>query len=194
MSTQGPNGCGSGTNVTVGSSIAWTNPGNITLSDGSYATAALNRANPNGRSTQYLVASNFGFTIPVGSTINGILVEVERAAASSVGNPSDQQVQLATNPTSSLSLVGNNKASGTVWPTTEAYASYGGSADLWGWTPGVSDINSSGFCVYISAGVANGKGTNTVKVDYVRVTITYVGSVPPGGLAGGSMSLLGVGA
>jgi hypothetical protein len=62
--------------ATVGT-VAWTNPTNAGASDNSYATIGTS-----GRcgvfTGHYLKATNFGFSIPVGATITGILVEIER--------------------------------------------------------------------------------------------------------------------
>ncbi len=178
MSSVGPNSCGTGTNASGGSGIAWTNPGNITSSDNVYTTSALNLANPFGRSTQWLIASNFGFSIPGGSTIDGIVVEIERHAASSVGSPADGTIQISTDATVA-GQIGDNKASATTWPTTDAYATYGSSSDTWnlasflGRAISAADINSSGFSITINGSVTAGKGTNTLSVDHVRVTIYY---------------------
>ena len=44
-----------------------------------------------------------------------------------------------------------DKASGTAWPTSPAYTTYGGASDLWGETWTAEDINASTFGVAISA-------------------------------------------
>src|SRR3989344_5212889 len=44
-----------------------------------------------------------------------------------------------------------DKASGTAWPGSLAYTTYGGASDLWGETWTASDINASTFGVAISA-------------------------------------------
>ena len=58
--------------------VAWTNPMNATTSDNVYATISC----PTGIS-HYLKATNFGFSIPTGATINGIVVEIERKQSGS---------------------------------------------------------------------------------------------------------------
>ena len=55
---------------------AWTNPGNV-VSDNT-TDATCNAA----ASSQYLVARNFGFTIPADATIGGITVRVEASSGS----------------------------------------------------------------------------------------------------------------
>lgn len=63
---------GTGANFASIGTNAWTNPGNITASDNTYATCAT------AGTTQGLRASNFGFAIPATATILGVLVEWER--------------------------------------------------------------------------------------------------------------------
>ena len=53
--------------------VAWSNPMNATGSDTNYATVGLSSTY-----SHYLEATNFGFAIPTGATINGILAEIKR--------------------------------------------------------------------------------------------------------------------
>lgn len=71
--TVGPNIAGTGADG-GGVNVAWVNPGNVTANDSVFATAALNV----GLHTNELLATNFGFAIPAGATINGIQVDVNR--------------------------------------------------------------------------------------------------------------------
>lgn len=163
MATAGPNQSG-----TVGISnnpfgdTNWTNPTNAQGStNGTFATVSPVSA------SHYLVASNFGFSIPAGNSIVGILVEVN-VKASAIFAMADNSVQLMK----ASSRTGSDKAGGTNIDTTLAYVSYGGAADLWGTTWTVSDINNSGFGVCYA--VINNSGTPTASVDDVRITVTYV--------------------
>ena len=74
-------------NSTVGTN-AWTDPGNITLSDNVYATVATAGV------SQGLQGSTYGFAIPSGATIDGIEVAIERK--SSLGSSSVVDTQGAT--------------------------------------------------------------------------------------------------
>ena len=67
-------------------------------------------------------------------------------------------------------VVGDNKASASAWPTSDAYTTYGGAADLWGttWTP--ADVNDVDFGAVISASVPTSR---TLSVDHVRITVYY---------------------
>lgn len=67
-------------------------------------------------------------------------------------------------------LVGDNKAdAATEWPSEQGYATYGGSADLWGtsWTP--AQINAADFGIGLSATVTAG----LAEVDHVELTVHY---------------------
>lgn len=62
-------------------------------------------------------------------------------------------------------------ATSTYWPTADAYASYGGAADLWSnaWAP--ADVNDADFGVSLRATIED-TGI-TASVDHIRVTVTY---------------------
>lgn len=161
--TSGPNNAGTGTNVNGPGTINWTNPGNVLSDNNAYVTATVN-----GTTTEYLQATNYGFTIPAGATINGITVTVGRFGSTGFGNDVRDSV---------LSLIkggvitgSNFAATGTDWPGGEAAANYGGIANLWGttWTP--AEINAANFGVAFSATSTNNR---TASVDYIQITITY---------------------
>lgn len=157
---QGPFSAGTGTNV--GTGTAWTNPNNVTSSDDTYANLFLGFFTV----SDALVASNFGFSIPLSYQIDGISVTIERkGTVFAVWDNAIQLTKDGTNP------IGNNYAGG-VWPAIDGVANYGGTTDLWGqtWTP--AEINSSTFGVYI---VAQGLFGNA-DVDHVTVRIDY--SIP----------------
>lgn len=140
----------------------WNNTGNAGASDDSYADVSLLF----GQTSHYLKATNFGFAIPSGATIDGIVVAIEKSAT--VGSSVvDSQVRIVKGGT----IGATDKASGTNWPTTDAYSTYGSSSDLWGETWTHTDINASTFGAALSAAwVAN---TPTANVDHIRITVHY---------------------
>lgn len=152
MSSSGPNSPSSTSDRAASPAIAWTNPNNIQASDDSYATR-VNVATSN-ESTDWIDATTFGFAIPAGSVVDGILVELERkCSANGASYTQDLHVQLLK----AGSAVGTDKADTvTKWPTTDAYVSYGGAADLWGTTWTDSEINAAGFGVCVAAKIHNG--------------------------------------
>ena len=172
QSTVGPNFAGTGT--TNGSGVAWTNPGNITVDDNSYATALSLTTN---QLSQALHATGFGFSIPTDAIIAGIEVMIGRYTPTTDPNIiRDNTVRLLK----SGSPIGTNKAiTGTNWPNNSqgvGEATYGSSTDLWEttWTP--AEINSSDFGVELIA-TNIGYNAHTASVDYIKITIYLAG--PP---------------
>ena len=91
--------------------------------------------------SQYLYATNFGFAIPSGNTINGISVAVTYQ---------NSGTDYTTKLLKAGSLVGSNLATAATSPTSATVVTWGGSSNLWGTTWSYSDINSSTFGVAIS--------------------------------------------
>src|SRR5690606_18499374 len=69
------------------------------------------------------------------------LIAVRGAATS--GGVVDNVVRLSTGGV----LVGDNKANGTNWPTTETTRTYGGPTDTWGRTWSASEVNALGVAL-----------------------------------------------
>jgi len=164
----GPNLPGAGVNLTGIGTVAWSDPGYITIV-GSDATASVTSG---GGITNYLLGTQFGFAIPSGSMINGITVEIYRRT---VGNPNpelrDYEVKLVKGGT----IVGDNKADTTTdWPHGGyAMVTYGGPADKWGETWSVDDINSSEFGVVLAVINQNATNDKSARVDYMQITVEY---------------------
>ena len=147
--------------------VAWSNPGNIISSNNVYATVNLSNTNT---SAQALVATNFGFDIPIHSTIDGIVATFQRkASADNVIR--DSHIYLVHNNT----LIGNNKISAPAyWSTVEGDVSFGGPADNWGATLTSSIVQDSSFGVLTDAIWQNAyTGTEIASVDSVVITLYY---------------------
>lgn len=148
--------------------VNWTNPGNAAASDNSYATVDVKNADSD---SSYLQATNFGFAIPTGATIDGIVVEIERSKSGS-GTIRDSDVMLVQ----AGSIGGTDKAAtATNWPSSDAYATYGSSSDLWGRTWTAAQINASNFGVAIYVGEQDNILT-TARIDHIRITVYYTPS------------------
>lgn len=167
MGTYGPLGGGTfASDATLGV-VAITNPANVAISDNSYATSVL----LNGQSSQYLKATNFGFAIPTDATVAGVTVAIERN--STVGATTvDNSVKLVKGGT----ISGNDKASASTWGTSDAVATYGSATDLWGLALTPADINLSTFGVAVSAATTLAA---TADIDYISITVDYIGSNRP---------------
>ena len=149
---------------------AWTSPTNVGADDGSEASiTAATYDSPD--ISELLVASNFGFDVPLDATVTGITVEIERRDQA-IGAASDNRVQLAKG-TTFASLVGANKADTALdWPTAVAVKTYGSSTDLWSTTWAPSEINASSFAVMLS--VQADAANTDIFVDFIRVTVEYI--------------------
>jgi len=147
----------------AGGTRPWANPDNAKLSNNAYATAA---GTPSGGSSYYLKATNFGFAIPAGATIDGIKVQFERKRGATA-NVSDWKIHIVK---ASGAYGTQNKSGGWNWTTSEGYIEFGGDADLWGEVWGATDINDPDFGV----GLAVGLDPLTVAyVDHVRIKVYY---------------------
>lgn len=112
--------------------------------------------------SQYLYATNFGFSIPSGNTINGIAV-----AATYQNGGTDYTTKLLK----AGSLVGSNLATGATSPTSATIVTWGGSSNLWGTTWTYSDINNSSFGVAFAINITSTVGTT--QCWGFAVTVTY---------------------
>ena len=150
--------------------IAWGGLSNATLSDDNYVSSWL----AIGQATNYLKATNFGFNIPAGATVNGIEVEIEKSfIPDAAGSVSDLQVRIVKN-----GIIGSTIGECCNWPTSDASQAYGGTTDAWGetWTP--ADINNANFGIAI-AGQANLVGSGTAQIDQIRLKINYSNPIVP---------------
>lgn len=162
MSSIGPLSPGTmADDATVGS-VSWSNPDNAKVSDNVYATVNLATG-----ASHYLKATNFGFSIPTGATIDSILVEVEgKTGAYSTSNSTHIQMF-----TGGASKGNSDTTTGAGITTTEGYKSYNAYyAGLFNttWTP--ADINSSDFGAgfYMTNSIPD-----TMSIDHIRITVYY---------------------
>lgn len=173
---QGPLSGSSFTTVVIpGSNRTWTNPGNATTSDDIYSTFG-NITGGVGSYTDYLVATNFGFSIPLSATITGIVVEVERSDPNFC--TSDYSVRIVKGSSIGSEIGPSERAVGSNYPSSDSYQSYGNAGDLWGeiWSP--IDINEPTFGVAIAA-QKSVSGTTGGRVDHIRIIIFYSYTVLP---------------
>ena len=159
------------TNIALsGSSTSWSNTSNAALSDDLYVGIPINSLSSSGQYTDYLQVTNFGFSVPSGATINGISVEIERG---DINNAKDYAVRIVKGG----EIGTTDKSLSPAW-SAETYVSYGGATDLWGNAWVYSDINASNFGVAFSCKKQGGGANPAPKVDHVRITITYISTLP----------------
>ncbi|MGB7479202.1 MAG: DUF6701 domain-containing protein [Burkholderiaceae bacterium] len=159
--TQSPSSC-----ISTGTGQAWSNPNNARSSDNSYATVSLD-----GTVSRYLWCSGYGFSIPTGSVINGITVNVERKVnRTDRGGARDESVRVVKNGT----VVGNDRASGSFYTTSDVVAPHGGASDLWGVSWTAAEINAGTFGAAFTATNPDSAGNSvTVSVDHIQVVVDY---------------------
>ncbi|MDB5387707.1 MAG: hypothetical protein JWM11_3353 [Planctomycetaceae bacterium] len=138
---------------------AWSNPGNITANDGTYASyLGLGIGE-----SHYLKAASFSFGLGSDQIVDGVEVTFHRSCGS--GNCNDTVVKLVVGGT----VIGTNNSTGAAWPSSLSGTNFGGASDLWG-TGGLTytDVNSSSFGVVLAAQTTS---LDTALVDYVEITV-----------------------
>lgn len=175
MASEGPRSPGASANDASIGSTAWTNIGSIFLEDGNTAAAIASST----AASNYLKATTFGFSIPSGATIDGIVVEIKKQSVSSLWTK-DNAVRIIKGGTigsTDKSLVGD-------WPSSLTWATHGSSSDLWGESWSHSDINATDFGVAISGIENNGSNFIYGQIDLIRITVYYTAG---GGSSGAAM-------
>lgn len=173
MASQGPNTPSThGTKALAGNTSSWSATDRVT--GAADDLGAYTSSMSSGQYSDHLYGAGFGFTIPSGSTIDGIVVEWRRRDLSGGAGVKDKAVRILK----AGSVVGSDYATATAWATSYGYVTYGGSSDLWGTTWSVSEINAAGFGAAI-AGESTGSG-GWPQVDHARITVYY--TVSAGGM------------
>lgn len=167
------------TAVNGAGSIAWTNPTNALTSDDTYATVTLGP----GADSQDLETTGYGFSIPAGATIDGIIVYIEgNETGAGVGILGDVRVIRAG--------VGGGVEGKTdvLGVGTDVVVQFGSNVDTWSesWTP--SDINNSGFGCWAEALNTAGAGNSTSSIDSISMEVFYTVSTP-GSVMGSRVSM-----
>lgn len=152
-----------GPNATLtGATSGWTSATSIYAQDATYATYAGSSG------TAYLLGTNFGFSIPAGSTINGITVDIW--GFNNNATVTNRQIKVSLTKTGNSTVAGTTKTAVTL-PTANGQVTQGTASDLWGTTWTVADLNSTSFGVKIADNDTTIGGT--LSIDYVRVTVSY---------------------
>ena len=171
--TRSPAAAGNCTNQAGIGTIAWGSTGNAISSNASYATATVD-----GETTNYLRCLNYGFTIPVGATIVGIEVNVERKSnRTQNGGSEDAAMRLVK----AGAIQATDRSTGTTYTTGDVVEAHGGATDLWGstWTP--ADINAANFGAAFAATKPDPSGQpHDITVDHIQITVYYTVPSTPG--------------
>jgi hypothetical protein len=174
LPAEGPN---SPSTVTViplpGSYATWSNATNVFASDNLYASYGTMPGAVQ-KFTDYLQATNFGFSINPLYTIAGILVEVERSDPG--GNTSDFSVRIVKNGSIGATELANPNS----YSLSDNIQTYGGLGEFWGETWTAADVNASDFGVAIAAKKrVSGNPVSAGRIDHIRIFVIYDdGSLP----------------
>jgi hypothetical protein len=168
VASQGPFTGASGADDASIGTVGWSNVSNAGSSNDQYATVGLGV----NKTSHYIRGTNYGFTIPAGANIDGVVVGVERKSSSTPGTH-DASCRLYTG-----SFVGSERATATAWPTTDAYEDHGGPTDVWGVALTDAIVNASTF----GFGIAVFGSLITASIDHARITVYYT-VAPAGGAA-----------
>ncbi len=167
----GPNSPSTIVNNTSIGNVSWISPGNAVSSNDVRATAGIVSGDP----SNYLLATAFGFSIPAGATIDGIIVEWEKRNIDvGINDIADNAIRIVKGGT----IGTTDKSSLDNWTVADAYKSYGSSSDLWGLSWTVAEINATGFGAALSA-QSLGALTADAEVDHVRITVYYTAETTP---------------
>lgn len=164
MATTGHNTVASGANSTLEGTRTWSNTGNITANDNTYATVSI----LSNETSNILRGYNVNMSaIPDGAQIDGIQVIIRRLETTASG-ATDNTVRLMDG----TSFRGNDLSPGTTIPTSELAITVGGSSQLWGTTWNTSIIKASTFGVGYGATWLSNKST-VVSVDDMTISVWY---------------------
>lgn len=149
-----------------GKFTAWDTLGAIGATDDAGVHVALAGATGLGTSSEYLVASGFGFNLPPTAVVNGIEVTVRRQA---VGSIQDEDIRLFVGGRP----VGKSSSTAGSWTASWTTAQAGTRLYLWGhgFTP--AEINSPDFGVGFQVRNTSSSGPNHAYLDSVAVEVSY---------------------
>ena len=146
----------------------WTNPENIVSDDGVDATITTT-----GASGSLLIARGFGFSIPTGSTITGVLVRIE--ASESAGG-SEPLLAILRHSSGNLGIAKAVANEGNISGASKSIYTYGSTSNVWDATLTAEIVNDATFAVRF-----NFSTVHSMAVDFVTVAIEYT---PPAGTTG----------
>lgn len=171
--TRSPGSC---SNVTGIGTIAWANPVNAYSGNNVYSTASNMIMNT---ATNYLRCTNYGFSIPLGATIKGITVNVERKTSD--GTIKDKAMRLVKDVGGVAAIQATDRSTLTSYTKSDVIEAHGSVADLWSGTWTAADINANNFGAAFAAYNASTSDTNKrmVSVDHMPITVFYAPASAP---------------
>jgi hypothetical protein len=170
---EGPKNGSTFQNISLsGSNQSWVNVNDVATSNSVYASFGNISAGV-GAYTDYLVVTNFNFSIPLLATISGIVVEMQRSDPNS--RTADHSIRIVKSGT----IGSTERSGGAAYSFSPSYQTFGNAGDLWGETWTASEINDAGFGVAIAAKRIVSGGTTGGQVDHLRIIVFYDFSTLP---------------
>jgi hypothetical protein len=164
---------GTGANDNTVGTQAWSAPnGAQGAPNGSNST---NTSSTAGVVSQRLKLTNFGFSIPVGATVDGVTVNV--TISSFVAGAGSVQWDTIKLVNASGTVGSTDKSPDTALPTPVTTVAFGGTADLWG-GDATTDWNDSDAGVGLTVTFVGVTSTTVAYCDAVQIAVTYT---PAGG-------------
>ena len=146
-------------------SNVWSNDDNARVEDGSVAFTLVNIGN---QATGYLQFTQFGFSLPPGAAIDGVVAECKAKYTNAPTNTAYVQGQLVKAGVTT----GDLKDFTPILTGSLAWDSYGSSSNVWNATLSAADVNASGFGINIRI-IEFGSVTDFPGIDSCRMTIYY---------------------
>ena len=117
----------------------WVNP-NLAVSDnGAYATSTVN----DNQVTDALQCTQYGFTIPAGATILGIIVRIERRTSAGAAGAPRQDAAMRVLKAGVAQAA--DRSTTTPYTTADVLEDHGTATDLWGTAWTAADVNDTNF-------------------------------------------------
>lgn len=165
FSSQGPNPPGTMADDGAGN-FSFANPDNAKTENGVSATGVAPEADI---ASSGLQATNFGFLIPGGSTINGVVAEWKAARTVALNARNNSQRLMIGGVDQGHAPDAGNIVSNLT--STLTFYLAGGAGDTWGSDlPTVSQVNATGFGFVADFMPLS---VTTISVDFMRVTVYY---------------------
>lgn len=189
MASEGPNFPDTAANAGSGT-VSWADLTKVSADDADTTTCSIGPTySSTAGDSKYLKVTDFDFTIPGGSTIDGVEVAIERNQTDDSSAGSDLAVYLVIGGDDET---GDNKAIGSTWSESPTTAFYGGSADTWSRSGALTStsVNATDFGVEISVINPNFDIIDTIfQIDYIQITVYYTA----GSVAAKTFTIKGVG-
>ena len=153
---------------------------NLATSDDAYTSVAMAAGD---LTSQILRCTNFGFSLPATSTIDGVELRLERKGTQTLTGVTESVVQVVVGG----SPEGDDQGTNDTWPTSDASITFGGPSNLWGTTLTQAEVEATGFGwqfrAFNQSWFTQGE---TASIDIAEMRIFFTAPDPPASVIGGA--------